>query len=1333
MFSSVLDSRGLKSRRALSRTLASSITALALIATAVGASAPASAANNDGSITIVPSATVVPPLSGLVMNVTVICPTFSGGTGLTLDVTDASGAGTIGLTEADGFSSDNRTWTWAVDVTAPETLGAETYTASVNGRACVLSGKSASATITVANVSVPDAPTVTAVTPGDGSARVSFTAPANTGGLAITDYQYSLDGATFTSAGLTSPFTITGLPNDIAQSVVLIARNDAGDSAPSVGFPFTPVGPPYAPTNVVITPQSGALDVAFTSPADPANLITSYEYSLNSGAWVSWNSTALSQTISGLTNGTSYTVSVRARNSRGAGTATSPVTGIPAGLPDAPTNVVVTPMGTTSPLDTQLSVSFTAAVNNGSAITNYWYSLDGTNYVSANSTSTTIVITGLTAGQPYAVWVKSENLVGLSDASVPSYGIPASTVPSAPLSLSTAPSDSSIVVSFTATSVPDADAAQYSIDGGTAVDATTWLLDAQTGTGGVLIDALTNGTSYSIRVRLHNSVGWGSWSSAVIGIPSTVPDAPSISLTPGNQSLTINVTLGSDGGNAITSYKYSTDGGKTFTTTGNSTTPITISGLTNGQAYDVVLIATNGNGDGGASLPVSGSPSGKPGLPTVSSIGHGDRQLTVNGTGAAANGSGLIRYEYTFNGGTTVVNAGTAVLPFTITGLTNGTNYAVQIRAVNANGNGNWTSIVNATPSTTPGLPTVSSIGHGDGQLTVNGTGAAANGSAIIRYDYTFNGGTTVVNAGTATLPITITGLTNGTEYNVQIRAVNGDGNGTWTSVVKATPSTTPGLPTVSSIGHGDRQLTVNGTGAAANGSAIIRYEYTFNGGTTVVNAGTAVLPFTITGLTNGTSYAVQIRAVNANGNGNWTSIVDATPSTTPTVITTAITHGDSSITIDGTISDGGSTITGYQYELDGGSAIDFASLPFTITGLNNGQPYSVRMRALNSADGAGAWSSAVVTSPGTTPNPPTNLAMSSGNRSLTVYFDAPLANGTDITDYEYSTDNGVTFVSGGTAVSPVIITTVSTAGHAALGVGQSYDVVLRAVNSAGAGQSSNSILGITNDVPGAPSGVVATPGNATISVAFTAPSDGGSAITRYEYSINGGTTALSTGSTTSPFIIASLTNGTSYTVKVRAVNANGAGPWATASAVTPKAPTVLTTWNTKAAARSYVTVVSAAGTHSVVVKTTTPKACVVKGYTVYFLMSGTCTVTVTQDGQVLRTLNSSVAKANVLISPAKAQRITSINMTTKGTTLDAGTKKALDKLVANLRKSAIVIVYGCAAKNSSTAVTAANRATAVASYLKSKGVSVASFAGYGSTIAASGKALKDRVDLGTA
>jgi outer membrane protein OmpA-like peptidoglycan-associated protein len=358
---------------------------------------------------------------------------------------------------------------------------------------------------------------------------------------------------------------------------------------------------------------------------------------------------------------------------------------------------------------------------------------------------------------------------------------------------------------------------------------------------------------------------------------------------------------------------------------------------------------------------------------------------------------------------------------------------------------------------------------------------------------------------------------------------------------------------------------------------------------------------------------------------------------------------------------------------------------------------------------------------------------MASGNRSLTVYFDVPVANGTAITDYEYSTDNGVTFVSAGTAVSPVIITTVSTAGHAALGVGQSYDVVLRAVNDAGAGQSSNPIVGITNDVPGAPTGVIATAGNASISVSFTAPQDGGNAITRYEYSINGGTTAVNTGSMTPAFTIASLTNGTSYTVKVRAVNANGASAWATAAAVTPKAPTVLATWQTKAAARSYFTVVTSAGTHSVVVKTTTPKACVVKGYTVYFLMSGTCTVTVTQDGKVLRTLNSSVAKTNAVSSPAKAQRITSINMTTKGTTLDAGTKKALDKLVANLRKSAIVIVYGCAAKNSSTAVTAANRATAVASYLKSKGVSVASFAGYGSTIAASGKALKDRVDLGTA
>lgn len=86
---------------------------------------------------------------------------------------------------------------------------------------------------------------------------------------------------------------------------------------------------------------------------------------------------------------------------------------------------------------------------------------------------------------------------------------------------------------------------------------------------------------------------------------------------------------------------------------------------------------------------------------------------------------------------------------------------------------------------------------------------------------------------------------------------------------------------------------------------------------------------------------------------------------------------------------------------------------------------------------------------------------------------------------------------------------------------------------------------------PDAPTSVVATAGNASASVAFSAPANiGGSAITSYTVRSSAGQTA--TGAS-SPITVTGLTNGVSYTFTVTATNSFGTGPQSTASsAVTP-------------------------------------------------------------------------------------------------------------------------------------------------------------------------------------
>jgi hypothetical protein len=103
--------------------------------------------------------------------------------------------------------------------------------------------------------------------------------------------------------------------------------------------------------------------------------------------------------------------------------------------------------------------------------------------------------------------------------------------------------------------------------------------------------------------------------------------------------------------------------------------------------------------------------------------------------------------------------------------------------------------------------------------------------------------------------------------------------------------------------------------------------------------------------------------------------------------------------------------------------------------------------------------------------------------------------------------------------------------------------------------------------VPTAPTNLVATPGNGQAIIAFTAPSDGGSPITNYEYWITdasgGGFEAFSPPVTASPVTITGLPNGTTLHIRIRAVNAAGPGAQSEIVEVTPNVQEVIQTFTT--------------------------------------------------------------------------------------------------------------------------------------------------------------------------
>lgn len=90
---------------------------------------------------------------------------------------------------------------------------------------------------------------------------------------------------------------------------------------------------------------------------------------------------------------------------------------------------------------------------------------------------------------------------------------------------------------------------------------------------------------------------------------------------------------------------------------------------------------------------------------------------------------------------------------------------------------------------------------------------------------------------------------------------------------------------------------------------------------------------------------------------------------------------------------------------------------------------------------------------------------------------------------------------------------------------------------------------------PDAPTNLVAKVSDAQVSVAFATPSNtGGSAIIDYEYQLNGGSW-ISAATTASPIVITGLTNGNSYTIALRAVNAAGSGESSSTLSVNMSSP----------------------------------------------------------------------------------------------------------------------------------------------------------------------------------
>ena len=256
------------------------------------------------------------------------------------------------------------------------------------------------------------------------------------------------------------------------------------------------------------------------------------------------------------------------------------------------------------------------------------------------------------------------------------------------------------------------------------------------------------------------------------------------------------------------------------------------------------------------------------------------------------------------------VPGGAAAISYTVSGLTDGTTYQVQVGAVYGGGDAHWSFARESVPGELPGAPRNLTSTVGDGTITPEWAAPADDGGAAIsgyRVRHSEGAGSSnwqpdADGASATETEYEISGLTNGTTYEIQVAAVNALGTGAWASHQTSPVAPPPDAPTGLSATSGAGAIALSWTAPANTGDeALTDYAVRYSEGAGSSNwlpdddgiaTASTNLAYDLTGVKSATTYEVQVAARNRAGPGPFTaSVQSVTPEFDPDI------NGDSSVT----------------------------------------------------------------------------------------------------------------------------------------------------------------------------------------------------------------------------------------------------------------------------------------------------------------------------------------------------------------------------------------------------------------------------------------------------